>query len=119
MTEFGWLSKLTQSLFMIAMPVSVLVTILYWLLLAGDDEDYWTIMEHVAPVFVTGVDFFFNRITFEYRHSIWLLIFMSFYGFGILYPETITNGAVYGFIDFASVGNWMMVVGFLAGSIIL
>ncbi|CAE8603193.1 unnamed protein product [Polarella glacialis] len=74
-----WFVKVTWILFHVVMPVSMLVTCLYWTLLTPEKPTYLGCFVHGLNFVLCWTDLFLGRSLYYVKHSVWFLAYVVLY----------------------------------------
>jgi len=98
-----------------------MVTVLFFTLLLPTFDPAWvnlsTHLTHIVPLVVTTIDFFFNKIDFEWKHAINVIVFNLCY-LTVMISYTLTVTPVYSIFPLKDAANFgllsSILVAFLA-----
>jgi len=103
--EAPWYYYSVQVLFELAAPTSVLVSAIYWTLLAsGTNYSAGNVHAHIMNVVVINLDFFLNAIPFRVLHVVYLWVFAWLYVLATYIAAKIdpARDRVYNFLDWTN-----------------
>ena len=107
-SPFEWW-KISTQIFQIIWTNNLMVTVLFFVLLLPTFDPAWvnlsTHLTHTVPLGVTTLDFFFNRIDFEWKHAINILVFNICY-LAVMITYTVTVKPVYSIFPLTDAANF-------------